>query len=231
METNDRYSDNNASMSTPPVGRRRGCSSAASRGNGFRNINARRRGGDGLAQVRARPLQAASSSMPTGRAPSHPRTPARWGRPGATGTRSTCSGGSARRRPRGRHRPLRRRPHTLRHGAGRLPGRHRARCGSPGAAATRRRLRHGSPEAPRCTRTARSGRRRCGTCAWARSAAPKVRERWSPRACGIAPPEPSFLDMRNAILAAEVGPTGGGFRRRAVDRVRSVAAWASTPAR
>ena len=67
----------------------------------------------------------------------------------------------------------------------------------------------GSPAAPRSTPTARSGRRRCGTCA--RRSSPRYgagrrlrpRRAASPAACGSSPPEPSFLDMRNAILQAD----------------------------
>ena len=55
----------------------------------------------------------------------------------------------------------------------------------------------------RSTRTARSGRRRCGTCA--RRSTSRRRGGSITAALPLAPTEPSFLDMRNAILGA-AGP-------------------------
>ena len=68
-----------------------------------------------------------------------------------------------------------------------------------------RRLRR-SAAGPRCTTTARSGPRRCGTCA-RRSARPNA-ERLITQGMRLSPPEPSFLDERNAILAADAAAGG-----------------------
>ena len=54
---------------------------------------------------------------------------------------------------------------------------------------------------PRCTPTARSGPRRCGTCAT--GSARKVAESLVTRAMELSPTNPSFLDERNAILMAD----------------------------
>ena len=67
---------------------------------------------------------------------------------------------------------------------------------------------------PRCTPTARSGRRRSGTSA--RRSASATRASSSPRRWGSRPRNPSFLDMRNAILQAnQVGVLDGRADREA----------------
>ena len=82
------------------------------------------------------------------------------------------------------------------------------RAGSAGSRRLHlRRLRPDRRAAPRSTPTARSGRRRCGTCA-ARSARPTPR-RLITEGMRLSPPEPSFLDMRNAILQADVARARG----------------------
>ena len=54
--------------------------------------------------------------------------------------------------------------------------------------------------------TARSGPRRCGTCA--PLVGRDVAQKLITEGMRMAPPEPSFLDMRNAILAADAGLGG-----------------------
>ena len=103
------------------------------------------------------------------------------------------------------------------HAGARLPGR-RVAAVCPGAApparaATRTATSARSSASRRCTPTARSGPRRCGTCARAIGSANA--ERLITQGMRLSPPEPSFLDERNAILAADAG------RRRHVRRTRS----------
>ena len=94
-------------------------------------------------------------------------------------------------------------PNTIRHqgldcpvgGAGGRPAR---------AAATRTATSARSRASPRCTPTARSGPRRCGTCA--RRSAPPNAERLITQGMRLSPPEPSFLDVRNAILPPTARP-------------------------
>ena len=69
----------------------------------------------------------------------------------------------------------------------------------PARAASRTATSARSTASPRSTATARSGRRRCGTCA--RRSASQDAERLITQGMRLSPPEPSFLDMRNAILA------------------------------
>ena len=88
-------------------------------------------------------------------------------------------------------------------------------CRAARPAATRTATSPRSPAAPRCTPTARSGPRRCGTCA--RRSARDVAQSLITEGMRMAPPEPSFLDMRNAILAADAGL--GGARRNAIWQV------------
>ena len=64
-----------------------------------------------------------------------------------------------------------------------------------------RRLRQGLRGARRCTPTVRSGPRHCGICA-SRSASPDAR-RLITKGMRLSPPEPTFLDMRDAILLAD----------------------------
>ena len=71
----------------------------------------------------------------------------------------------------------------------------------PRAAATPTPTTATSSAAPRCTATARSGRRPCGTCA--RELGSTTTESLVTRAMELAPSNPSFLDMRNAILVAD----------------------------
>ena len=138
----------------------------------------------------------------------------------------------------GRHHPLpvrRRRHRPGPHRAARLQGRRptSAACtvGPPGTrAATPTPTTATSSAAPRCTPTARSGRRPCGTCAT--RSAPDRRESLVTRAMELAPANPSFLDMRNAILIAD----NGDLRRAPttathLEGLRQAAAWATTPAR
>ncbi len=91
-----------------------------------------------------------------------------------------------------------------------------------------RRLRQRSAAAPRCTPTARSGRRPCGTCAT--SSGSHKTEALVTRAMELAPYNPSFLDMRNAILVADTAR----LRRRTTTtrsgRCSPTAAWASSRA-
>ena len=79
---------------------------------------------------------------------------------------------------------------------------------------------------PRCTVTARSGRRPCGRCATFSARGPV-----GPlvtRAMELSPANPSFLDMRNAILVADTALSTGGTTPRSGGRSRP-AAWASSP--
>ena len=82
-----------------------------------------------------------------------------------------------------------------------------------------RRLRQGLLRRPRSTPTARSGCRRSGTCApsccWRRAASrtrSDLSEALVTEAMRLSPPEPSFLDMRNSILVADQGVTGGDLQ-------------------
>ena len=121
-------------------------------------------------------------------------------------------------------------PNSIRSQGARLPGRRvaavcpgagsRARAATPTATSAR------SAAGPRCTPTARSGPRRCGTCA--PRSAPRTPSGWSRRAMRLSPPEPSFLDERNAILLADQA-AGGTLQRRDLDGVRARAGWATTP--
>ena len=80
---------------------------------------------------------------------------------------------------------------------------------------------------PRCTTTARSGPRRCGTCAQAIGSANA--ERLITQGMRLSPPEPSFLDERNAILAADAA-AGGTFQTQiwTVFAARGMGYYAST---
>ena len=53
----------------------------------------------------------------------------------------------------------------------------------------------------------RSGRRRCGTCA--ASSGSKLAESLVTRGMELSPTYPSYLDMRNAIIQADVADNGG----------------------
>ena len=84
--------------------------------------------------------------------------------------------------------------------------------GEPRAAGPRRvrllRLRQDLQPDPRCTPTARSGVRRCGRCASQLGLGGEL-ETDVTRGMELSPPDPSFLDMRNAILQADVVAFGG----------------------
>ena len=164
---------------------------------------------------------------PTGRLRRSRRaSPAPWARAGATGTRWTSSSPRASRRTRAR-------PATSSSTAtSATTGRRFARRGStarraprpPPARAATHRGRGGYTSgtwASICRRpggrtpTARSGRRRSGTCARSRRGR-ATRASSSPRACGSRRGTRRFLDMRNAILQAnEVGVLDGRTDRKA----------------
>ena len=179
----------------------------------------RRRRGDRLPRVHARPLQPAGHDADGSGALSSPHA-------GAMGEAwsdwyaldllaATASRSTTRHAGRGRHRRATRTP--LPHATAR-PGRSTARstpptrraraASTPAPAASPTATSARWPAAPRCTPTARSGRRRCGTCARADVATGRGRRVGHRRALvtdgmRLSPPEPSFLDMRNAILAAD----------------------------
>ena len=91
-----------------------------------------------------------------------------------------------------------------------------------------RRLRRRSSAVPRCTRTARSGCRPCGTCAT--SSAQDLSESLVTRAMELSPANPSFLDMRNSILAGRHGRSATARTRTRSGPSSPPAAWASSPA-
>ena len=215
---------NNANMSTPPDGlaptmqmylfRDTGSATALD----FRSIN----GGDDSGVVWHEYTHGLSNRLVTnadGRAPSAAPTPARWARAGATGTRRTCrSATGSRPTPPGRPVEIDIGDYTdadlaqaAQPGA-RLPGQHGGSAHAPAArtprAAAIRSATSARSSAPRrCTPTARSGPRRCGTCA--RRSAPTSPRRLVTNGMRLSPPEPSMLDMRNSILAAEQANGGG----------------------
>ena len=207
------------SMLTPPDGRSPRMELWLFRPNGYRDDERRRRRLDRLPRVHARALEPARHrrrrarraelaaggsdgrglerllreglhrrAVPGAR---HRDAPARstW-----APTPTTCPTRSAPRRSTARSVPW--------PGSARRPAR-RARAASPTATSAR------SSTARRCTPTARSGRRRCGTCA-RRSASRRAR-RLITNGMRLSPPEPTFLDMRNAILLAD--QAAGGANR------------------
>ena len=160
-----------------------------------------------VARVHARPLQPPGHQRRRQRAPSAPRTPGAMGEAWsdwyasdlqvADGIKTDALGTPAEIDV-GDYSDVD--PHTLRTPGARLPGRRSSTRPAPAArppasAATRSATSARSPARPRSTPTARSGPRRCGTCARrsrsrpaARTTPPPSRRSSSPTACGSRRP-------------------------------------------
>ena len=201
-------------------------------GSSFRARQRRRRRGDRLPRVHARAVEPAGRPTPTAPARSTPPRRARWGRRGATGTRMDFLVDAV---PGARHRARRGEvdvgEYTDVDGA---RGCARSRSTAPSARTRRvpgraprglggytygdfgQRSRSGA-RGPRRRRDL--GARRCGTCA-RRSARPTAERLVTHGDARCSPPEPSFLDERNAILQADQALVGGADRDRAVDGLR-----------
>ena len=111
-----------------------------------------------------------------------------------------------------------------------LPRRH----GTGGRAATRTATSATSRARRRSTPTARSGAQtlwdlRSGWSPRRRAAGSDLAEQLITEGMRLSPPEPSFLDMRNAILAADVGDRGGANRDLHLVACSPRAAWATSP--
>ena len=106
----------------------------------------------------------------------------------------------------------------------------------PASAATRSATSARSPACPRSTPTARSGRETLWDLRQAlrqgrrrHGSAPTSPRSSSPTAMRLSPPEPSMLDMRNAILAADQIDFGGALHDARSGTSSASAGWATSP--